>query len=230
VVFAYVNEDEEIKVRLCDSGKVAFGRVENAKSTKTTIKVKVVKSGADIKLSGLSEGDLPLQGSVVGRLYKKDNQITGNVGLYYVCYLLSRGERRWNVMPTARNARGIDVVAYPEEDQGNNWPLMIQVKTLSEKSPLPLGKDLRNIVGDFWIVVVLSDKDPGVYVMTPGDIRSCVEKHIHGETQDQYWLSPKEYGQYIEEDPWGLGAKLFTRYKKKMASQGKALEGCKELS
>jgi len=37
---------------------------------------------------------------------KKDNQVTGNVGLYYVCYRLSR--MGWNAMPTARNARGID--------------------------------------------------------------------------------------------------------------------------
>lgn len=39
-----------------------------------------------------------------------DNQIVGNAGLYYVCYRLSL--LGWNVMPTARNARGIDVVAY----------------------------------------------------------------------------------------------------------------------
>ncbi len=30
------------------------------------------------------------------------NQVVGNVGLFYVCYKLSR--LGWNVMPTARNA------------------------------------------------------------------------------------------------------------------------------
>jgi len=37
-------------------------------------------------------------------------QITGNIGLYYTCYRLSR--LGWNVMPTSRNARGIDIIAY----------------------------------------------------------------------------------------------------------------------
>lgn len=39
-----------------------------------------------------------------------DPQITGNVGLYYCCYRLSL--MGWNVMPTARNARGVDLIAY----------------------------------------------------------------------------------------------------------------------
>ena len=37
---------------------------------------------------------------------KLNPQVVGNVGLYYVCYKLSL--QGWNVMPTARNARGID--------------------------------------------------------------------------------------------------------------------------
>ena len=39
-----------------------------------------------------------------------DKQVTGNVGLYYCCYQLSL--RGWNVMPTARNAKGVDIVIY----------------------------------------------------------------------------------------------------------------------
>lgn len=46
---------------------------------------------------------------------KLDSQITGNTGLYYTCYKLSR--MGWNVMPTARNARGIDSVAYNRESR-----------------------------------------------------------------------------------------------------------------
>ena len=37
----------------------------------------------------------------------KDRQITGNVGLYFICYKLSRWG--WNVLPTSRNARGIEL-------------------------------------------------------------------------------------------------------------------------
>jgi hypothetical protein len=41
---------------------------------------------------------------------KLEQQIVGNIGLYYVSYRLS--QLGWNVMPTARNAKGIDLVAY----------------------------------------------------------------------------------------------------------------------
>jgi hypothetical protein len=40
-------------------------------------------------------------------------QLTGNVGLYYCCYRLSL--LGWNVMPTARNARGVDIIAYSRD-------------------------------------------------------------------------------------------------------------------
>jgi hypothetical protein len=39
-----------------------------------------------------------------------NQQVVGNVGLYYCCYRLSL--LGWKVMPTARNARGIDIIAY----------------------------------------------------------------------------------------------------------------------
>jgi hypothetical protein len=32
------------------------------------------------------------------------NQVVGNIGMYYAAYRLS--QQGWNVMPTARNARG----------------------------------------------------------------------------------------------------------------------------
>jgi hypothetical protein len=41
---------------------------------------------------------------------KLEPQVTGNIGIDYACYMLSR--MGWNVMPTARNARGIDIIAY----------------------------------------------------------------------------------------------------------------------
>src|SRR5438552_17168108 len=75
-------------------------------------------------------------------------QITGNVGLYYCCYHLSL--LGWNVMPTARNARGIDIIAY--DSTGTEF-IGVQVKTLSKRNPVPLGTDLEKIMGAFWIVV-----------------------------------------------------------------------------
>jgi len=43
----------------------------------------------------------------------KNKQITGNAGLFYVAYKLST--MGWNVLPTSRNAKGIDIVAYSED-------------------------------------------------------------------------------------------------------------------
>jgi hypothetical protein len=35
-------------------------------------------------------------------------QVVGNIGMYYAAYRLS--QQGWNVMPTARNARGVDLL------------------------------------------------------------------------------------------------------------------------
>lgn len=59
-----------------------------------------------------------------------DPQITGNVGLYYCCYRLSL--MGWNVMPTARNARGVDLIAY---DHDASRMISIQVSPPDEYSP-----------------------------------------------------------------------------------------------
>jgi hypothetical protein len=52
----------------------------------------------------------------------------------------------WNVMPTARNSRGIDIIAYNKE--GKDF-IGVQVKTLSKRNPVPLGNSLDKIMGDF---------------------------------------------------------------------------------
>ena len=59
---------------------------------------------------------------------KIDPQVTGNIGLYYVCYRLSR--RGWNVMPTARNARGIDMIAYNKNAHTGSGQCVICQKSL----------------------------------------------------------------------------------------------------
>ena len=59
-----------------------------------------------------------------------DRQVTGNVGLYYCCY--QRSLMGWNVMPTARNAKGVDIVilaghfqATCDRAQASAGPLLI---------------------------------------------------------------------------------------------------------
>jgi hypothetical protein len=75
-------------------------------------------------------------------------QVTGNAGLYYCCYKLSL--LGWNVMPTARNARGIDIIAYSPDAKSFCG---IQVKTVSKRDAIPLGDSLERMMGDYWVVV-----------------------------------------------------------------------------
>jgi len=65
----------------------------------------------------------------------------------------------WNVMPTSRNARGIDIVAYNSEGSCFKG---IQVKSLSKRNPVPIGTSLDKIIEDSWVIVV--DRDAGTAI------------------------------------------------------------------
>ena len=122
---------------------------------------------------------------------KAQTQIVGNAGMYYLCYRLS--QMGYNVMPTARNARGIDIVVYDNE----NHFIGVQVKTLSKGNAVPLGKTLRAHCADIWMIitnVMGNDADIKIYVMTPKEI----EEHSHQNVQ--YWLEAKEYRKYQDPD------------------------------
>ena len=123
---------------------------------------------------------------------KKDTQITGNVGMYYVCFELSR--RGWNAMPTSRNAKGIDIVAYKEGKF-----IGLQVKTLSTRNAIPIGSSRDNLMGDYWIIVTrVAEKDiPDVYVMTPIEIHD--KAHLGGKT---YWVEAKDYDLLDFKEKW----------------------------
>ena len=133
---------------------------------------------------------------------KKPVAITGNIGLYYVSYQLSR--RGWNVMPTARNAKGIDIVAY--KGAGEDF-IGIQVKTLSKQNPVPLPKSIEELPGDYWIIVtnVAADSDPptapDVFVMLPSEVK---EKAHEGRRDGKisYWLQPQSYKSADYQDAW----------------------------
>ena len=129
---------------------------------------------------------------------KKETQIVGNTGMYYVCYQLSR--MGWNVMPTARNARGVDVIAY-NLDNGNYCG--IQVKTLSRRNPVPLGKDLNKILGDFWVIVVLSNSgNPDIFVLNPDEVRNNRHDGVNKKGEVSHWLQPKGYDKPEFRDKW----------------------------
>lgn len=118
---------------------------------------------------------------------KKASQVTGNAGVFFVCYRLSR--LGWNAMPTSRNARGIDVLAY---NAACTQAIGLQVKTLSKRAPVPLGTSIDNLLGQFWIIVNNVEHAPTAFVMTPKEVR----ERAHEGRKDgrvSYWLQPKAY-------------------------------------
>ncbi len=127
-----------------------------------------------------------------------DPQITGNVGLYYCCYKLSL--LGWNVMPTTRNARGVDIIAYSREVKPRF--VGIQVKALSKRNPVPLGNSLERCMGDFWVVINRVATSPTAYVLTPAEV---MERAHRGEKEGRisFWLQPAGYDQPQFREAWG---------------------------
>ena len=124
-------------------------------------------------------------------------QITGNVGLYYCCYRLSL--LGWNVMPTARNARGVDIIAYSAD--GSRF-LGIQVKALSKRNPVPLGPSLQKCTGDFWIIVnKVTSASPSAFVLKPSEVTKLAHR---GEKDGRisFWLQPNSYDQPKFKEAW----------------------------
>ena len=127
---------------------------------------------------------------------KRPPQIVGNVGLYWVCFMLSA--HNWNVLPTSRNTRGIDVVCFSLD---GTCTRMIQVKSLSRRNAVPLGGSLDKIMGDFWIIVNSLDTEPRSYILLPDEVR---ERAARSEKDGRvaYWLEPKNYAVEEFEERW----------------------------
>ena len=125
------------------------------------------------------------------------NQVVGNVGLFYVCYRLSR--HAWNVMPTARNARGIDIVAYNKD---GSRVVTIQVKALSKRNPVPLGTNLEHLFANFVVVCAnVGTLEPECYVMTPAEIKKLAYRSVkNGKVS--FWLQRPAYETDEFRDKW----------------------------
>jgi len=125
-------------------------------------------------------------------------QIVGNMGLFYACYQLSL--LGWNAMPTSRNARGVDVICFSMDGRKM---LTLQVKSLSRKKPpVPLGKSLDKIMGDFWVVVTnVASGRPECYILLPHEVRAMAHR---GEKDGRvsYWLQPRRYAVDSFREKW----------------------------
>ena len=114
-------------------------------------------------------------------------QVVGNAGMYFAAYRLS--QKGWNVMPTARNARGVDLLAY---DATASRYLGIQVKALSIRNPVPLGGSLDNFIDNFWIIVAKVATEPTCFIMTPDDVRRLANRS-EKDGRISYWLPSNKY-------------------------------------
>jgi hypothetical protein len=125
-------------------------------------------------------------------------QVVGNVGMYFAAYRLS--QMGWNVMPTSRNARGIDLLAY---DAPAGRYLGIQVKALSKtKPPVPLGISIDKLMGDWWIIVTkAATSNPECFIMKPDEVRRLAHR---GEKDGRisYWLQPAKYHTDAFREAW----------------------------
>jgi hypothetical protein len=104
----------------------------------------------------------------------------------------------WNVMPTARNARGVDIIAY---NQNGSRFIGIQVKALSKRNPVPLGTSIDRIMGDFWVIVNNVANAPEAFILLPEEIK---ERAHRGEKDDRvsYWLQPSSYDTNAFREAW----------------------------
>ncbi len=115
-------------------------------------------------------------------------QTTGNIGRYYVCYRLS--QLGWNVMPTSRNARGIDILLYSQDGKRTRT---VQVKALSRRAAVPLGHGLDHLIADFVIVCRgVHNGQPECFVLTPREVRRGSARQGTG-AKASYWLSRTKY-------------------------------------
>jgi hypothetical protein len=124
-------------------------------------------------------------------------QITGNVGLYYCCYRLS--QMGWNAMPTARNARGVDILVY---SQDSSRFAGIQVKSLSKRSPVRLGKSLDRLMGTYWVIInQLATGTPSTFILLQSEVEGLAHRGVK-EDRVSFWLQPKDYEQDRFREAW----------------------------
>ena len=115
-------------------------------------------------------------------------QVTGNVGLYRVCAKLS--ELGFNVMPTARNAKGVDIVGYDEHGKA----FTVQVKTLTKRNAIAFGGDKNHIIADYLVAVVLQAKWEGVYIWIRKEMRKAkISKYTGKDGKEGHWLESKTW-------------------------------------
>lgn len=127
---------------------------------------------------------------------KKLRRVSGNIGLYYVCYRLS--VRDWRVLVSKRN------MSCP--NRGRCWKVRgkevsFQTTNQREKGPIQFDGGLEEITEDFLISVVNSDTgEPEVYVFTADEARDCMV--VSKTNPDRAFIGEKVYDTDRFEERW----------------------------
>ncbi len=101
-------------------------------------------------------------------------------------------------MPTARNARGVDVVAYSRDCSRF---IGVQVKALSKRYDVPLGNSLDKIIGDFWAIVTNVVSEPNAYVLLPEEVKELAGRD-EKDGRVSYWLPRRAYDTEKFKEAW----------------------------
>jgi hypothetical protein len=101
-------------------------------------------------------------------------------------------------MPTSRNARGIDIVIY---SQNGDRKYTVQIKSLREENPVPIGKSLDSLFADYLIICTNVMDSPELFVTTTNGIRHKIHKG-QKEGRISYWLQTKDYREF--KDNWEI--------------------------
>ena len=127
----------------------------------------------------------------------------GNVGLFYVCYRLSR--LGWNVAPTTANGRNIDLLVCSQDAA---HACSVQVKSMSRIGPVPLGLKLNDVHGNFVVICRrLARNVPECFVLTPEDVERLAET-VERNGKTTYWLNSEKYDTDDFRDRWDRIAEI----------------------
>ncbi len=136
------------------------------------------------------------------KLKFKDKQVTGNVGLYYISYRLSR--MGWNVMPTSRNAKGIDILAYGKDGETFHT---IQTKGYTKIAAVGTFKKETEVIADYYVISTFVYQLPETYILTREEVRDGLTQH-----DGVYWLEIKDYRKEEFHERWEKIGFGFTEY------------------
>ncbi len=121
------------------------------------------------------------------------------MGLFYICYKLSR--LGWNVLPTIKNAKAIDIIAYKENGK---QPISIQTKAFTNEGAVGKFQSEGDISADFYIIATHVYERPVIYILTNSDVKKNLTKKSNGywleknsiKGSDRYYLK-EEYSIYL---------------------------------